>query len=74
MKTFWIQMKAYRKECVLAPAFKLLEALFELIVPLIIARLVDVGLRGNTAPVVTGCFLLLVLMAVLGLAASVTAQ
>ena len=74
VKTFWIQMKAYRKECVLAPAFKLLEALFELIVPLIIARLVDVGLRGNTAPVVTGCFLLLVLMAVLGLAASVTAQ
>ena len=74
MKGFWSQMKAYRKECVLGPAFKLLEALFELIVPLIIARLVDEGLRQHAQPVVIRCALLLVLMAVLGLAASVTAQ
>ena len=67
-------MKEYRKECILGPAFKLLEAVFELIVPLIIAQLVDEGLRQESYPVVYRCVLLLVLMAVLGLAASVTAQ
>ena len=74
MKRFWSRLKDYRKECILGPAFKLLEALFELIVPLIIARLVDEGLRQQSWPVVWRCVLLLVLMALLGLAASVTAQ
>ena len=74
MKGFWSGLKQYRKECVLGPAFKLLEALFELIVPLIIASLVDDGLRQNASPVVIRSVLMLVLMAVLGLAASVTAQ
>lgn len=74
MKRFWSPLKAYRKECVLGPAFKLLEALFELIVPLIIARLVDEGLRVHDPTVSVRCALLLVLMALLGLAASVTAQ
>ena len=74
MKHFWGRLKEYRKECILGPAFKLLEALFELIVPLIIARLVDEGLRRSSGPVVWQCVLLLVLMALLGLAASVTAQ
>ena len=71
---FWSPLKAYRKECVLGPAFKLLEALFELTVPLIIARLVDEGLRLHIHAVIIRCTLLLVLMALLGLAASVTAQ
>ena len=74
MHKFWSPLKAYLKECILGPAFKLLEALFELIVPLIIARLVDEGIRQNAQPVVARCALLLILMAVLGLAASVTAQ
>ena len=74
MKRFWKPLKAYRKECILGPSFKLLEAVFELIVPLIIARLVDEGLRLQSQPVVIRCALLLLLMAVLGLAASVTAQ
>ncbi len=74
MNRFWNPLKAYRKECVLGPAFKLLEALFELAVPLIIARLVDEGLRLSAQPVVLRCALLLALMAILGLAASVTAQ
>lgn len=74
MKRFWSRLKAYRKECILGPAFKLLEAMFELIVPLIIARLVDEGLRRQSYPVVYRCVLLLGLMALLGLAASVTAQ
>ena len=74
MRQFWSRLKEYRKECILGPAFKLLEAVFELIVPLIIAQLVDEGLRQESSPVVFRCVLLLVLMAVLGLAASVTAQ
>ncbi len=74
MKRFWSRLKDYRKECILGPAFKLLEAVFELIVPLIIANLVDSGLRQQSYPVVYRSVLLLVLMAVLGLAASVTAQ
>ncbi len=74
MRQFWSRLKEYRKECILGPAFKLLEAVFELIVPLIIAQLVDEGLRQESYPVVYRCVLLLVLMAVLGLAASVTAQ
>ena len=74
MRQFWSRLKEYRKECILGPAFKLLEALFELIVPLIIARLVDEGLRLESYPVVYRCVIQLVLMALLGLAASVTAQ
>ena len=74
MKGFWKPLKRYRRECVLGPAFKLLEAIFELIVPLIIAHLVDDGLRLHSRPVVLHCVLLLALMAVLGLIASVTAQ
>ena len=74
VRRFWSRLKDYRKECILGPAFKLLEALFELIVPLIIAHLVDDGLRQQSYPVVWRCVLLLALMALLGLAASVTAQ
>ena len=74
VRQFWSRLKEYRKECILGPAFKLLEAVFELIVPLIIAQLVDEGLRMESYPVVYRCVLLLVLIAVLGLAASVTAQ
>ena len=74
VKQFWSRLREYKKECVLGPAFKLLEALFELIVPLIIAKLVDEGLKQQSYPVVYRCVLLLVLMALLGLAASVTAQ
>ena len=74
MKRFWSRLKDYRKECILGPAFKLLEAVFELIVPLIIARMVDDGLRRQSWSVVYNSVFLLVLMALLGLAASVTAQ
>ena len=74
MKQFWPLLRPYRKECVLGPAFKLLEACFELIVPLMIARLVDEGIRQNASPVIIRCALILAVLALLGLAASVTAQ
>ena len=67
-------LREYRKESVLGPAFKLLEASFELIVPLIVARITDEGIRtGDTGYILRQCGILL-LLGLLGLAASVTAQ
>ena len=43
-------MRPYRKECVLAPLFKLLEALLELFVPLVVASIIDVGISGGDVP------------------------
>ena len=74
MKHLWTELRDYRKECVLGPAFKLLEALFELFVPLLIARMIDLGIRADDSSVIYRCTLVLFLLAFLGLAASVTAQ
>lgn len=74
MKRIAKYLKGYGKECVLGPLFKMLEATLELIVPLIIAAIVDRGiLPGNPGYVVRMCLILLLLGAV-GLAFSVTAQ
>ena len=67
-------IKPYRKECVLAPLFKLLEAFFELFVPLVVADIIDSGInQGDTAVILRGAVLMTVL-AVVGLTASITAQ
>ena len=67
-------LREYKKESILGPAFKLLEASLELIVPLIVARITDEGIRtGDTGYILRQCGLLL-LLGLLGLAASVTAQ
>lgn len=67
-------IKGYRKEAVLAPLFKLLEALFELAVPLAVASLIDDGIaKGNSRHVFSMAFIMVVL-GVIGLAASITAQ
>jgi len=67
-------IKAYRKEAILAPLFKLLEASLELIVPLVVAAIVDVGIaNGDKGYIVSAC-LLLVGLGVVGLAFAVTAQ
>lgn len=74
MKRIAKYLKGYRKECVLGPLFKMLEASLELIVPLIIAAIVDRGIdAGNPGYVVRMCLVLLLLGAV-GLLFSVTAQ
>lgn len=72
MKKILTYLKKYRIECVLAPLFKMLEATFELIVPLVISHMIDVGV--NDFSVTMKCFLGLLLLGVVGLAASVTAQ
>lgn len=67
-------MKGYGKECVLGPLFKLLEASFELFIPLVVAAIVDTGIgNGDRIYVVKMCFLM-VLLGLVGLACAITAQ
>lgn len=74
MKRLLIYLREYRKECVLGPLFKLLEALFELFVPLVMTAIIDVGIStGNRRYILERCGLL-VLLAVVGLVCSITAQ
>ena len=67
-------LKAYRKECVLAPLFKMLEACFDLLVPLVVAAVIDTGIANNdTGYIIRMCGILIVL-ALVGLLCSITAQ
>lgn len=74
MKKLLYFMKDYKKESVLAPLFKMLEALFELFVPLVVASIIDDGIvPKDSGHIIRMCLLLLVLAAV-GLTCSITAQ
>ena len=74
MKSLLQYLKGYEKQCVLGPVFKLLEATFELFVPLVVARIVDQGIRnGDTGYVVKMC-LLMVALGIIGLCMAVCAQ
>ena len=74
MKKMLKFFRGYEKECVLGPLFKLFEATLELIVPLVIASVIDVGIaEGNSSHAVKMC-LLLALLGAVGLAFSATAQ
>ncbi len=75
MKRIFGYMRHYLKESILAPLFKLLEASFELIVPLIIAAIIDDGIKGNAGlPFLLKMGGYLALLAAVGLVAAVTAQ
>lgn len=67
-------LKNYKKECVLAPFFKLTEAVFELIVPLIVAAIIDNGISAGDKPYILKMCGVLGIFAVLGLACAVAAQ
>ena len=74
MRNLLRYIKGYEKETLLAPLFKMLEACFELLVPLVVANIIDTGIRtGDTAYLWRQCGLM-VLLAVIGLASSLTAQ
>lgn len=74
MKKLLVYLKEYTKESILGPLFKLLEASFELIVPLVVAAIVDNGIaNGNKGYIVKMC-LVLVTLAIIGLVCSITAQ
>ena len=75
MKRLLKYLSDYKKESVLAPLFKLLEALLDLLVPVVVAAIIDIGINGGGGWAVAVRYtLLLVLLAAVGLAASVTAQ
>lgn len=74
MKKLLIFLKDYKKECVCAPLFKMLEALFELFVPLVMAAIIDTGIANADKPYIIKMCLVLILLAVVGLISSVTAQ
>lgn len=74
VKRLWVYLKDYKKECVLAPLFKMLEASFELFVPLVVAAIIDTGIaNGDTGYILKMC-MILILLALIGLICSVTAQ
>ena len=74
MKRILKYMRGYGKECVLGPLFKLLEASFELLIPLVVAQIIDAGIAGcNTGYIVRMC-LVMVGLGIVGLASAVTAQ
>ena len=74
MKKLLVYLKDYKKESVLGPLFKLLEASFELIVPLVIAAIIDTGVANGDRGYVMKMCMVLVLLAVIGLTCSITAQ
>lgn len=67
-------LRHYKKETVIGPLFKLLESSFELIVPLVMARIIDVGIKNNDLTYILKLGVLLVILGVLGLSCSLTAQ
>ena len=67
-------MKGYRKESVCAPLFKLLEALFELFVPLVMAQIIDVGIKTHEKSYIIRMCLLMAALGLIGLICSITAQ
>jgi len=74
MKHLLFYLKDYKKECIFAPLFKMLEASFELLVPLVIAAIIDKGIgNGNSGYITRGC-LFMIMLGFIGLLCSVTAQ
>lgn len=74
MKKLLKYMKGFGKECVLSPLFKLLEAAFELMIPLVVASIVDVGIENSDQSHVVKMCLVMITLGIVGLICSVTAQ
>lgn len=67
-------MKGFHKECILGPAFKMLEAGFELLIPLVVAKMIDLGIGNNDTGYVLNMCIVMILLGMIGLICSVTAQ
>ena len=74
MKYLLTYFKKFKLESILAPLFKMLEAGFDLIVPLVVANMIDIGIRSHDTKYILTRFGILIAMALLGLACSFTAQ
>ena len=74
MKKLLIYIKDYKKESILGPLFKMLEATLDLLVPLVMAAIIDKGIAANDTPYILRMGLLLVFLGFVGLVFSITAQ
>ncbi len=74
MKKLLVYLKDYKKESILAPLFKMLEASFELIVPLVVTAIIDVGIANRDSGYILRMCLVMVALGLIGLLCSVTAQ
>ena len=74
MKKLLVFMKDYKKEAICAPLFKMLEASFELLVPLVVANIIDYGITGKDMGYIVKMSACLLILAIVGLASSITAQ
>ena len=74
MQTLLAYLKGYKKESILAPLFKMLEASFELFVPLVMAAIIDVGIANQDKPYIVKMCFVLIALGIIGLVCSITAQ
>ena len=74
MKSLLVYLKDYKKESILAPLFKMLEASFELLVPLVMAAVIDVGIANQDKPYIVKMCFVLIALGLIGLTCSITAQ
>lgn len=74
MKKLLRYLKDYKKECVFAPLFKMLEATFELFVPLVMAAIIDTGIARSDTPYIIKMSIVLIVLGLIGLTCSITAQ
>ena len=74
MKTLLAYLNDYKKESILAPLFKMLEASFELFVPLVMAAIIDVGIANQDKPYIVKMCFVLIALGIIGLVCSITAQ
>ena len=74
MKKLLVYMKGHKKHCVLAPLFKMLEACFELFIPLVVANIIDVGIKNNDTSYIVWCCVIMVALGAIGLTCTLFAQ
>lgn len=74
MKHLLVFLKDYKKESILAPLFKMLEASFELLVPIVMKLIIDVGIKNNDKRYILNMCLIMILLGIIGLVCSITAQ
>jgi len=74
MKKLLVYLKDYKKETMLAPLFKMLEAMFELFIPLVMANIIDIGIKNNDKNYVIQMCFVMVLLGIVGLVCSITVQ
>lgn len=74
MKSLLLYLKDYKKESILGPLFKLLEASFELLIPLVMAAIIDIGIGNQNIPYIMKMCFIMIFLGIIGLVCSITAQ